>query len=850
MVGAVCGVLGLGLSAYGVLRIQQTEPPTISITGSTFTGPVTEAAQQQVRALPQPGAVRSRVFGSIPHRAWRWQPRPREERAVRRALGRHGQAALVALPGARGVGKSQLAAGYVRLCLDRGYDLVAWINAESGLLPELFALATHLELPGAAEMTPKGAAAAVRRWLEQDSRARRLLVFDNADDPEALRLYLPAVGSAKVLITTNRQEVTAMGGTGVVAVRTFTSAEGMAFLTRATGLSPSDDGMRLGELLGWLPLGLAQAAAFIARTGATYTEYATLLQGQNLDELLRQRAGADHPGVLKATRLALSRLAKVDGGHDAVRLLNVLSLLSPDGMSLGLLVSAEPQLGLHGGMWAAVGALVDASLATIGGDSRKYAGGVDRRVIAVHRLTASVVRHEFGAASGGNGPAVVNTSARVLEALTNRFPRDQVALRRDELDEIAAHLDAVLSNTDDPSHLLLEQINRIALLLRDAGDLTRALVLFRQNLTACERVLGAEHPDTLGCRVNFASTLREAGRPDQAIPMLEQALAESRRLVGFKELDRLIFQSNLASAYRLAGRLNEAVAIGDRTLADQQRLFGPVHRDTLNSCNDLASAYCSIGRFDEAIALSEETIGACESALGSEHSQTLRSRVNLAFIYRCSGRLSVAIPLYLKNIALLKRVLGEDHPDTLNAHNGLAIAYCSAGRVTEAHMLFVETLAARERVSGADHPDTLNLRNNLAIAYSLAGRPGKAMALHEETLVARERVLGVDHLDTLRSRNNLAIAYCGMGRVHEAIDLHQQTLFDQQRILGFEHPDALNSSNNLANALRSAGRMTDAIALCERTLAACEQVLGSAYPLTETVRGNLEDMRCRRSARE
>jgi hypothetical protein len=50
---------------------------------------------------------------------------------LRQALGGKGRTALVALPGERGAGKSQLATAYARQCIRDGYDLVAWINAES-----------------------------------------------------------------------------------------------------------------------------------------------------------------------------------------------------------------------------------------------------------------------------------------------------------------------------------------------------------------------------------------------------------------------------------------------------------------------------------------------------------------------------------------------------------------------------------------------------------------------------------------------------------------------------------------------------------------------------------------------
>nr|WP_213013741.1 NB-ARC domain-containing protein [Actinoplanes toevensis] len=357
----------------------------------------------------------------------------------------------MALTGTRGAGKTQLAARYAQWCLDHGFDLVAWINAESELVRELALLAVHLELPGAAEMKPEQAAAAACRWLEADGRARRLLVLDNVDDPDTLRKFLPASGSTKVLITTNRQEFTSMAGIAAVQVGMFTPAEGAAFLSRTTRLNPAGEGTRLGDLLGWLPLGLAQAAAFIARNKMSYREYSELLQGQELDETLRQQAGADHPGVLKVTRLSLAGLARADRSGDAARLLRVLSLLSPGGVSLDLLVRGMRHLAMLGGLWSAVKVLVEASLITVGGDAGPAAPGGEGRVVAVHRLIARVVRHEAAKPPGDDLASAADAVTRWLDALVTGFSPTDGVWRVDDLNELADHLDAVVDNTAESS---------------------------------------------------------------------------------------------------------------------------------------------------------------------------------------------------------------------------------------------------------------------------------------------------------------------------------------------------------------------------------------------------------------
>jgi predicted AAA+ superfamily ATPase len=70
-------------------------------------------------------------------------------------LGGSGAAALVALLGARGAGKSQLAAAHARKCAADGFDLVAWINAETGPVPDLAKLGERLGLRARAEQTPQ-----------------------------------------------------------------------------------------------------------------------------------------------------------------------------------------------------------------------------------------------------------------------------------------------------------------------------------------------------------------------------------------------------------------------------------------------------------------------------------------------------------------------------------------------------------------------------------------------------------------------------------------------------------------------------------------------------------------------
>ena len=70
-----------------------------------------------------------------------------------------------------------------------------------------------------------------------------------------------------------------------------------------------------------------------------------------------------------------------------------------------------------------------------------------------------------------------------------------------------------------------------------------------------QKLLGAEHPDTLRSMANIAATYRNQGRWNEA----EQLHMEMRKkLLGAEHPDTLSSITNLAVTYRNQGRWNEA----------------------------------------------------------------------------------------------------------------------------------------------------------------------------------------------------------------------------------------------------------------------------------------------------
>ncbi|MEU9917772.1 FxSxx-COOH system tetratricopeptide repeat protein [Streptomyces sp. NPDC051001] len=690
--------------------------------------------------LRQVGASGPRLPGSLP-RVWNL-PARNAAFTGRDTLLVHLRQALVsrnsahALYGRGGVGKTQLAMEYAYRFAGE-YELAWWIPAEDpALIPGLLAaLAVRI---GAAPAGTPDVQAVEELLAELRSRSRWLLVFDNAEDPDALAPFLPG-GPGHVLISSRNPH----WNTHAVplAVDNLSRTESVALLRSLGAVLADVDADDIAATLDDLPLALAQAAALLTVHGLSAADLKAEL-ARSTAEVLDADPPDGYPVSLAAqVRVTTARLA---AGHPgAAALLAALALLAPEPFPAthctgNLPTDASPPLQETCASRLAAGK----ALRAIG---RHSLARVHNGTLQLHRLTQEILKGQMTSPELGQALADAEALLAAANPGDSSEPRFWPAWQA-----LLPHALAI-----DPARLTTG-LGRFVVLdacwyLMDRGQANPARERLQRLYDSCLQKLGPDHYNSLQAANNLARAYNATQDHERARALDEDTLARRRRLYGDDDPDTLTSAHNLAVRLRALGRYEEALTLSKETLEVLRRVFGSEHQETLLTAIGLAIRLADVGRVEEAVVLGEETLEVQRRVVGLEHPTTLSSAYNLALWLADVGRVEEAVVLGEETLEARRRVVGLEHPDTLSSASNLAVDLAGVGRVEEAVVLGQEALAGRRRVLGVEHPDTLRTAYNLALWLADVGRVGEAVVLGEETLEVQRGALGEGHADTQRT---------------------------------------------------------------------------------------------------
>lgn len=744
-----------------------------------------------------------------------------------------------ALHGLGGVGKTQMAIEYAYRYRDQ-YDLVWWIPADQpGLVrSNLAQLAPRLGVPGSAMTSTEDAADAVIDRLRSGEPYKQwLLIFDNADDPEALRPNIPP-GPGHVLITSRNPRWE--GVVGTVAVDVFSREESMQFLGRRMRRSISDvDAERLAEALGDLPLALEQSAALQSETGMSPEEYLRLLK-ERTASLLNEGKPAEYPLSMSAAwELSVSTLQQ----HlpEAMELLRCWAFFGPEPIPRGVfrpvkgpvrpvmtelladplrLSKAIKQLGKY----ALVRIEAEPGEGTVTGE----------RTIQVHRLIQALLRE------GLTADAQDQIRTEVHSLLAGAAPSDAGdPANWTRFDALLAHV-APTRLADSQREDVREFALRILEYLMASGNHNVARTHVDSFLERWTTDSGQQDVSVLRARRVKGDLLRFLGRYDEAYHLDTATLAAMREVVGDDHRDTLVLRNGIGADLRGRGLFVEAREHDTESVSLHRAVLGPDNQRTLMAVNNLALDLGLNSDYRGARALLEEALRAAQLAEAAVSRGTvLNLWASLSRMTRLCGDYAEACDIGEEALAYGQEVLGRDHPRILLTQKDLAIARLRVGEATEALELAAAVHARYVRNYGIDHPSTLGAALCLANAFRVNGLIDRAFKLAQDAMVRYPKVYGADHPYYFGCASNVAVLLRVRGDLDGARELNERVIAGLRAKVGGGHHYALTVSVNLASDLAALGELEAACQLGRDTHRQLRHLVGEQHPTTLACAANL-----------
>ena len=684
--------------------------------------------------------------------------------------------------GLGGIGKTRLAVEFCWRAIGEGkYKGVFFVNSET---PELLhASIASLAGTGVLNLREQNvdqqtAELAVFQWL--GVHKGWLIIFDNADTKESaevIEALLPHLAAGHIIITSRYKHWSAaVKPQSLQLLRAKDASQFLLERTAGRRIETEHDesnAKQLAKELGYLPLTLEQAAAYIAHESITFSDYLKEWESDK-EKVLHWCNEREMKYPVSAAVTWQRTFDKLSPSSRTV--LRLAAFLAPEVIPTEMFEDSSDVL--NGAMM-----LLE-----------------DKKPPGKSKLKIKVALSELSAYSMITRQQEGFTVHRILqEVIRTRIPEDK---RRDWIEKTLGIVND-FAPTDS----------------RDVRTWPVLDVLRPHAETIAKKADQVEITEPTSRLMSILGTyLHYKGLYHESEYWKKRALAIDEASLGKDHPDVATTLSNLALLYQATNRLKEAEPLMQRALAIAEASLGKDHPDVATALNNLAMLYQDTNRLKEAEPLMQRVVKIFEKSLGEDHPNVATALNNLAMLYQDTNRLKEAEPLMQRVVKIFEKSLGEDHPNVATALNNLAQLYKATNRLKEAEPLMQRALAITETSFGKDHPQVAIRLNNLARLYQATNRLKEAEPLMKRALKITEASLGKDHPNVAIRLNNLALLYKATNRLKEAEPLMERALKIDEASLGKNHPNVAIDLNNLARLYQATNRLKEAEPLMERGL--------------------------------
>ena len=522
----------------------------------------------------------------------------------------HGRLALYGLGG---IGKTQVALEFVYR-YQSAYSRIYWISAvrQEYILDGYANIAKQAAMDIPFDSKPIEIATRVLEWLGKTQKW--LLVLDNLDDmdvlstrnlnvPNVIETLLPQTGVQQhTLITTRNRHADSIPAQAV-EVPLFAKPEAIELLVSLSNIPVSSDSTEFDSIetivhkLGYLPLAIVQAAAYVKEVTQDYDSFLKRYHAQQSDIHKWIPQGLRRYPYSVATTWLMSFEVVRTRNPGGAELFQLLSFLNPDGVGIDFLQSGVEALQndvrqLLSNQSEMAKALIELERFSLLKWNRRG------QTLLIHRLVQAVVKDEMSNAN------LTMFRTVIIDLCYRAFPTQW-----DSFNDI---------------RICRDYIPQVMIPLLDSGAVRTEMAAFVMSRVAA-----------------FLRSEGKLGDSEQFQIRALRILTERRG----QDNETLTFMNNLALIYLDQGKLGEAGALQEEAVQKHKQILGPNNPRTLMCMHNLAGIYLTQRKLEEAATLEEKAMQKRRQVLGNDHPHTLTSMSTLVLIYQRQGKLAEAVAL-------------------------------------------------------------------------------------------------------------------------------------------------------------------------------------------------------------
>ncbi len=602
-------------------------------------------------------------------------------------------------------------------------------------------------------------------------------------------------------------------------------AEAIALICKITGYREDDSSIKqLVETLGYLPLALAQAGAYMAAKSLSIEDYLKLYQDYEPRLLTDKPArGTKHEPIWITFDINLEALEK--DCPKAVETLKQTSWLGSSAIPEILLLSM-------------VNSTEDKRL--IWNDIKEYLKryslmriNVEEKQLSIHPLLQDIIRLKQ---DDSEQLEYFEQCSEVLNTLESPLYQTNLAIYK-ALVPHAEHLHErvqkiVLETSDIKTRelLLLEPISLGMFYVRlHLSQL--ALTFLVKKLSIYETHYGQDHVRTAVALEGLGIVYLQLGKLQKARAYYERALKIGEQHYGQDHVKTATALGNLGTVYAKLGEFQNARAYYERVLKIAEQHYGEEHVQTATWLGNLGIVYLQLGKFEQARAYYERTLKIKEQHYGKDHLEMAAWLGNLGNVYRLLGKLQEAQTYYERALEIGEQHYGQEHVETATALGGLGNVYRRLGKLQEARAYYERALKIKEQHYGKDHEETATALAGLGAVYLDLGKLQGAQTYYERALKIKEQHYGKDHLEMAAWLENLgAVVYLGFGKLEKARTYYERALKLKEQYYGQSHIETAGTLTNLGILYQAFNQFEDAIQYLQHAKAIYSQHFPGDHP--------------------